>query len=205
MLEQGIRYMKCLDPSVSDTAAKESAIEFAIRKCESIWMRDSTGYISSESMAFSVFSKDVSEKRYFYDSAMEAAEKKKAREEKKKEQEENAKKESELRWGKEKKRAERLREHCQKNGLDFKSENKKAVDDLIQKNSLTTWIESISALAFIGAAIMWLFTSVGNYLLWLPVIVASAVAFFVTDAKLDPKLPDDYVQQIKDGTYDITK
>ena len=208
-LEQGIRYFKYLNPSASDALAKESAIRYAIEKCEAIWMKDSTGYISSERMAFSVFANDVKEKRHFHDKAMDNAEKKKQKAmddaEKKKQTEENAKKERANRWKHEKARVERLKEYCQTNGLDFKSENKKAVDDLLRKNSLTTWIESISALAFIGAAIMWWFTSIGNYLLWLPIIVASAVAFFVADEKLDPKIPDDFVQQIKDGRYDITK
>ena len=76
VLEQGMRYMKHLNPSISDEVAKERAIVFAIEQCESIWMRYSTGYISNERLAFSVFLKDVSEKRYFYDDAMDAADQK---------------------------------------------------------------------------------------------------------------------------------
>ena len=197
-LEQGIRYFKYLNPSASDALAKESAIRYAIEKCEAIWMKDSTGYISSERMAFSVFANDVKEKRHFHDSAMDAAEKKKA-------EEERAKKEHESRWRKEKERAEHLREHCRKNGLDFKLENKKAVDALIFQNRLTIWLECILALVFIGSLILWWFTSIGSYLLWLPISSVCFIAFCIVAAKLDPEIPDDYVQQIKDGRYDITK
>ena len=193
-LEQGIRYMKYLDPSVSDAAAKESAIRYAIEKCEAIWMKDSTGYISSERIAFTEFSKDVREKRHFHDPAMDKAEK-----------EEEEKRKNEHRWTCEKKRAADLRMLCMKEGLDFETENKKAVDELIRKNKLTIWIETIAGLSLVGSIIMWLFTAIGNYLLWLPIIVASIVALYIADTHLDPCLPNDFVWQIKNGTYDITK
>ena len=68
-LEQGALYMKCIDPSVSDDAAKLSAIKMAQEFCQRIWYNDNTGYISNERVAFREFEKDVKAGRYFDTSA----------------------------------------------------------------------------------------------------------------------------------------
>ena len=65
VLEKGIAYMKQLDPSVSDAVAKESAIRMAQEYCQRKWQNDSTGYISSEYVAYTEFAKDVQKGFYF--------------------------------------------------------------------------------------------------------------------------------------------
>ena len=224
-LEQGIRYCKHLDPTASDMVAKESAIRIAINICERKWMNDSTGYISSERVAFTEFEKDVANKRYFYEKGMKQPAKesqkkysysastmtdndddraaKKAEEAARRKEE--TKKDQARRWKNEEKRVLELKMLCAEKGLDFDSENNKAVRSLKVKNSLSFWVESLSALAFFAAIILWIFTDIGNYLVWLPTIVISVVLFFVADAKIDPKLPDDYFTKIKNGKYNFYK
>ncbi|MBQ1225800.1 MAG: hypothetical protein IIU77_07285 [Clostridia bacterium] len=224
-LDQGIRYCKYLDPTVSDMVAKESAIRLAINICEKKWYNDSTGYISSERVAFTEFEKDVANKRYFYEKGMKQPAKeprtkdthyvpstiaddddraaKKAEDAARRKEE--AEKEQTQRWKNEEKRVLDLKMLCAEKGLDFDLENNKAVKSLKVRNSLAFWIESLSALAFFAAIILWIFTDIGNYLVWLPTIVISVVLFFVTDAKIDPKLPDDYFTKIKKGEYNFYK
>ena len=138
------------------------------------------------------------DKRYFYDKGMKAA----ADEERKKEESE---KEQKSRWANEANRVHALRKYCYDNKLDFNIENQRAIATLKRRNQLTVWLESIAALVFVGALIMWIFTTIGNWLVWLPAIVLSATIFVVTDAKIDPKLPDDFFKKIKDGTYCFDK
>lgn len=64
-LEQGTRYMKCINPGVSDDVAKLSAIKMAQEFCQRMWYNDNTGYIANERVAFREFEKDVKAGRYF--------------------------------------------------------------------------------------------------------------------------------------------
>lgn len=123
----------------------------------------------------------------------------------KKEEEEARQEEQARRWRKEDQRVIQLSLYCKENGLNFETENNKIIKDFKKKDRLTKLIECISGLAFIASAILWLFTNVGNLMLWLPAIIISAVLFFVADAKIDPKLPDDYFKEVENGRYNSYK
>ena len=198
ILEDGIQYCQYITPGASREVAKEAAIRLAEEYCEQKWYNDSTGYVRNEFVAFQEFERDVRNKRYFYDKGMKAV----ADEKRKKDESER---EQKSRWANEANRVRALRNYCYDNKLDFNIENQRAIATLKRRNQLAGWLESIAALVFIGALIMWIFTTIGNWLVWLPVLVLSATIFFVTDAKIDPKLPDDFFKKIKDGTYCFDK
>ena len=194
ILEDGIQYCQYITPGASREAAKESAIRLAEEYCERKWYNDSTGYIRNEFIAFQEFESDVRNNRYFYDKGMEAAAEKKRR----KEEEER---EQKARWDKEASRVRALREYCYKHKLDFEIENQKALAVLKKRDNLSFWLQSIAFLAFFGSLVMWVFTSVGSWLVWLPILIVSIIVFFVTDSKISPKLPKDFFEKIKNGTY----
>ena len=65
VLDKGIAYMKAVTPGISDAVAKEAAIRQAQEWCQRKWFNDTTGYISSEYVAYSEFASDVRNGRYF--------------------------------------------------------------------------------------------------------------------------------------------
>ena len=65
VLEKGVRYMKAINPGVSDEVAKETAIRQAQQFCQAKWQNDRTGYISNEYIAYQEFASDVEKGRYF--------------------------------------------------------------------------------------------------------------------------------------------
>ena len=196
VLEQGIRYCQHITPESSTDVAKEAAIRMAVEYCERIWYNDSTGYISNERIAFDRFVEDVKKQRYFYAKGMKTPED--LQREKEKEQEQAS------RWRKENTRVRELREYCRQNHLDFETENAKAVQTLKKNNNTCLILEWTAVLVFIAAIVLWLFTSIGNALIWIPVIIASIVVFIIGD-KIDPKLPDDYFKLIKKGMYNFDR
>lgn len=201
ILEDGIRYCQFVNPSLSREVAKEMAIRLAEDYCQQKWYNDRSGYICNEFIAFQEFEKDVRNQHYFYTRGMKAEEDKKRREEDKKRSEEEAKQEQKRRWQNEASRVRDLRKYCHDNNLDFNTENQKALAILKKQSRLAGWLESVAAIAFIGALVMWIFTAIANWMVWLLVLTVSTIVFFVTDAKIDPKLPDDFFEKIKDGTY----
>ena len=198
VLAQGIRYCQHIKPGITGQEAKETAIRLATEYCETKWYNDSSGYISNERIAFQEFAEDVQNRRYFYVKGMKDPE----AERRKKEEERRKKEEQEMLWRKEKNRVIELKAYCEKNGLDFKTENDRVVHMLKKKDNLALWVALISAVLFFGAPIMWLFTSVGNFLLWLAVAAVGVVGFCV-GAKIDPKVPNDFFKKIEDGTYNF--
>lgn len=193
-LDAGINFVKKSNPSASPLVARETAIRLAVDYCEKLWLRDSSGYISSEYVAFTEFEKDVRAKRFFYTKAM-------IEDENERERRERHEAEQESRWSREKSRVTNLRLWCIENNKDFETENKKAVEILKKKNLQTIIIEWCSALGFLADIFFWVFTDIGNWKLWLPILIICITAFFVTDTKIDPKLPDDFFKKIKDGSY----
>ena len=65
VLDKGIAYIKSVTPGTSDAVAKETAIRLAQEWCQRKWLNDTTGYISSEYVAFSELASDVRNGRYF--------------------------------------------------------------------------------------------------------------------------------------------
>jgi len=65
VLDRGIAYMKAVTPGISDASAKEAAIRQAQENCQRRWLNDTTGYIDSEYRAWSEFSNDVRNGRFF--------------------------------------------------------------------------------------------------------------------------------------------
>ena len=181
-----------------ETTRRYAALKVIAMEGHTIWEYDSSGFYSS----YGKILERIEEKRkkgILYDvsklKAKEDAEKKKLEEEKNKQEEEKR------RWQNEAKRVQELREYCASNQLDFDEENTKALQTMKAKSQLAGWLEFLGVIAFFGGLIMWIFTNIGNWLVWVPVIITGIVLFCVVDDKLDPKLPDDYFKKIKDGRY----
>lgn len=178
-LKQGILYCKHLDPTVPDIVAKESAMRIAEEYCYRKWLNDSTGYIN-EWRAFQDFEKEVEKNHQFYiDSKKENRKAKDAREEAIKQQK---------RCEKEERRIKELKNYCKTKNLDFKEENLKALKRFRKRAKLAFLLEILLFLAFCAALIMWIFTDIGNGILWIAILITCFFAFG-TVAEKEPDLP----------------
>lgn len=186
ILEIGIQYCQQVSPGDSELVAKETAIRMATDRCERRWYNDTSGYIDSEWKAFSELVDDVHNKRFFYAKGMKSSE-----------ELEKERKEREERWAQERKRVQALKQYCIDNGLNFEEENQKVLRKLRLRHAISTLFAFIALGTFIIA--------VYNLLVgpWLKtgIFFAACVVSIIVGMTVDPKLPDNFFEKIKDGSY----
>lgn len=140
LLNVGIAYVKKINPSASDAVAKETAIRMAQDAAYQKWYYDSTGYIDSEYKAFyevreKLFNNGLKKSSYssgglsdasiaeIVQNAVHGVNEEKLKEERKRESE--------------------LRAYCEKNNLDFETENKRYKREMAKLWSRACMIEFI--------------------------------------------------------------
>lgn len=153
LLNVGIAYVKKINPSALDAVAKETAIRMAQDAAYQKWYYDSTGYIDSEYKAFyevreKLFNNGLKKSSYSsgtYSYTPGLGERKVSETERKRESE--------------------LRAYCEKNNLDFETENKRykremaalwneayKKEERLLIVAIALWV--ISALGFIGLLLL---------------------------------------------------
>ena len=148
MLEAGIAFVKRANPSASNEGAKETAIRMVQDKANRIWLNDSTGYIDSEYKAFYEAKEDLLKRwrRNKVDPAIAAAIAKR--------KEEN-----------EERRVNELRNHCEINNLDFKTENEKSLKEYKKTYERARKLDKLGIAIMIIAVVFVIgFPTIVNYL-----------------------------------------
>ena len=165
-----------------------TAIAVITDQAKMIWECDSSNYYDSYSKLLDrVIEKGTFKSKTYRDN-----------QEKEKEAEENAKK-----WKIEKERARRLKEYCEKHGLDFAVENKKEVAKMKSKGRIMGILFLLGFATFIVGAAVAMFTDTSYPSRWVWGGIIGGVILIGIGSAFDPGLPSDFDEKIKNGSYKL--
>ena len=175
-LEKGIAYVQAINPGASAKDAEEKAIELAQEFCYRKWANDSTGYISSEHIAFREFQDDVDHGRKFQ--IPKEVLKKQQAEQRKQQAAKEAEQYAKERAEKERLRIEELKAYCAKTNSDFDTVNRMELQRFKKRDNICSFFEAIAFIAAIAAIILWL-TGVFTFVVALIAVIACIVLFCI--------------------------